>query len=120
VISRFRELQGESLAGGLVFKSYVPLVPAGGRAFEYRAFIVAARVAGCWPRSEPAREIASPAASLLADVAAKVPSPFASADFGCDQDGRWWLLEAGDGQVSGLPTLDAAPPVFAALAALAS
>jgi hypothetical protein len=119
VIARFRQLQGESLVGGLVFKSYVPLVPAGGRAFEYRAFIVGGRVAGCWPRSEPAREIASPPASLLADVAAKVPSPFASADFGRDEDGRWWLLEVGDGQVSAFPTAEADAPVFAALATLA-
>jgi len=52
----------------------------------------------------------------MAQVAVKVPSPFASADFGVDQSGRWWLLEVGDGQVSGLPGPEAASPVFAALA----
>lgn len=120
VISRFRELQGDSLAGGLVFKAYVPLVPVGSPAFEYRAFIIGGRVAGCWPRSNEAREIGVPPSSLLEAVAANVPSPFASADFGRDAEGGWWLLEVGDGQVSGLPVEEAAPTIFCALANLES
>ena len=39
--------------------------------------------------------------------------------FGRDEEGRWWLLEVGDGQVSGLPAAEAAAPLFAALAPLA-
>lgn len=116
VIGRFRELQGDSLVGGLVFKAYVPLQPTGTPAYEYRAFFVGRQVVGCWPRSDPARELGAPPAELMAEVALKVPSPFASADFGVDQSGRWWLLEVGDGQVSGLPEPQAASPVFAALA----
>ena len=90
--------------------------PAGAPAYEYRAFFVDGQVVGCWPRSDLARELGPPPAELMAQVAAKVPSPFASADFGADQSGRWWLLEVGDGQVSGLPEPEAARPVFAALA----
>jgi hypothetical protein len=116
VVNRFRELQGRGLVGGLVFKAYIPLQPTGARAYEYRAFFVGGRVVGCWPRSDLARELAPPPAELMAQVAVKVPSPFASADFGVDQSGRWWLLEVGDGQVSGLPEPEAASPVFAALA----
>lgn len=119
VIRRFRELQGEGLAGGLVFKSYVPLLPEGAPALEHRAFIAAGAVVGCWPRSEQAAKIGSPPTSLLDAVASRVPGPFASADFGRDVDGRWWLLEVGDGQVSGLPDESAAEPIFAALAPLA-
>jgi hypothetical protein len=117
VISRFRELQGDSLVGGLVFKGYVPLLPIGLPAFESRAFMVMGKVAGCWPRSDGAREIGAPPASLLEEVASRMPSPFASADFARDKDGHWWLLEVGDGQVSGLPTEEAAEPIFAALMA---
>jgi hypothetical protein len=51
VVCRFLELQGDSLTGGLVFKSYVPLMPLGAPAHEYRAFIVGGRTIGCWPRS---------------------------------------------------------------------
>ncbi len=119
VIARFRELQGDSLAGGLVFKRYVPLLPMGAPALEHRAFIANGKSIGCWPRSVQAGEIGSPPASLIEAVAANVPSPFASADFGRDLDGQWWLLEVGDGQVSGLPDDTAATPIFAALASLA-
>jgi hypothetical protein len=116
VISRFRELQGESLVGGVVFKAYLPLVPEGGRADEYRAFLVGGQPVGCWPRSEKASRHEPPLAELLKDVASRVPSPFASADFGVDDRGRWWLLEVGDGQVSALPDARAAIPLFKALA----
>jgi hypothetical protein len=116
VISRFRELQGDSLVGGLVFKAYIPLQPTGALAHEYRAFFVGRQVVGCWPRSSLARELDAPPAELMAQVAVNVPSLFASADFGVDKSGRWWLLEVGDGQVSGLPEPQAASQVFAALA----
>ncbi|WP_157219946.1 ATP-grasp domain-containing protein [Flavisphingomonas formosensis] len=117
VVSRFRELQGESIVGGIVFKSYVPLLPIGGPAHEYRAFIVDGQIVGCWPRSDAASALGPPPQHLLQSVAEKLPSPFASADFGRDTHGRWWLLEVGDGQVSSLPTLDAATAIFNALAA---
>lgn len=115
-VKRFRALQGDSLTGGLVFKQYIPLMPVGSPALEYRAFIVNCKIAGCWPRSEEAKALGSPPADLLDQVAACVPSPFASADFGRDEEGQWWLLEVGDGQVSGLPDASAATPIFQALA----
>jgi len=119
VVSRFRELQGDSLTGGLYFKAYLDLQPAGSPAYEYRAFFVDGRIVGCWPRSDGAKGLTPPPASLLEAVGAALPSPFASADFGIDGGGRWWLLEVGDGQVSSLPD-GAAAPVFAALATAAS
>jgi hypothetical protein len=119
VVSRFRELQGDSLVGGLYFKACLDLQPSGSPAHEYRAFFVGGRIVGCWPRSEDAKGLTPPPASLLEAVAAAVPSPFASADFGVDDAGRWWLLEVGDGQVSSLPD-GAAASVFAALATAAS
>jgi len=119
VVARFRELQGESLVGGIVFKKYVPLLPLGDPAHEYRAFIVDGCVVGCWPRSQAAQKLGGPPPDLLDRIAQNLPSPFASADFGQDVEGRWWLLEVGDGQVSGLPSPEAAPAIFTALAKLA-
>lgn len=116
VIRRFRELQGDSLVGGLVFKAYVPLRPVGKPADEHRAFIVDGEIVGCWARTEAAGNHAGPPHELLAQVASKVPSPFASADFGMDDAERWWLLEVGDGQVSGLPSEGVAASLFQALA----
>ena len=118
VLTRFRELQGESLVGGVVFKAYVPLLPQSGHAYEWRAFIVDRKVIDCSPRSKAANSLGAPPAEIIERVAANVPSRFASADFGRDADGRWWLLEVGDGQVSGLPNIEAAQPIFRALAAI--
>ncbi len=118
VIARFQELQGESLVGGIVFKAYVPLVPRGKPADEYRAFVVGGRIVGCWPRSPGATKLPAPPAELLTQIASAVPSPFASMDFGIDEHGKWWLLESGDGQVSGLPHGDLARQLFQALSAL--
>ena len=113
-IARFRDLQGESLVGGLVFKKYVPLLPVGFPAHELRCFIIDGRVVGCWPRSAEARAVGTPPRELLDSVAAHIPSSFASADFARDESGRWWLLEVGDGQVSGLPDPAAARAIFQA------
>lgn len=118
VVERFRELQGDSLVGGVVFKAYVPLHPVGKPADEHRAFVVGGHVVGCWPRSEAAGASAGPPDELLTQVASRVPSPFASADFGVDDEKQWWLLEVGDGQVSGLPSEVVAEPLFQAIAAL--
>lgn len=119
VVSRFLELQGASLVGGLAFKRFLPLVAHDGTALEYRVFAVDGSVVGQWPRSLDAEKLAEPPPELTAAVAARVPSPFASLDFGRDLDGRWWLLEAGDGQVSALPTQDSASDLFKALRKLA-
>jgi len=116
VIERFIDLQGDSLIGGLVFKRFVPLQPAGKAADEYRAFVVDGQIVGCWPRSPVTVQRDGPPADLLAQVAPKIPSPFASADFSVDTSGRWWLLEVGDGQVSGLPSEAVAQPLFRAMA----
>ena len=116
VVARFIDLQGEHLVGGLAFKRYLPLLPVGAPAFEYRAFIVNGQVVGCWPRFQASLQPLPPPRELLMEIAANVPSPFASADLGIDISGKWWLLEVGDGQVSALPASDAAVPVMKTLA----
>jgi hypothetical protein len=118
VVARFRALQGPSLVGGLVFRAYVRLQPGGAPAHEYRGFAVGGKLVGAWPRSPKAAALPAPPDALLHAIAAAVPSPFASMDFGLDEAGRWWLLEVGDGQVSGLPAAAAAQPMFAALASV--
>ena len=116
VINRFRELQAESLVGGIVFKRYVPLLPIGSPAHEYRAFVVRGSVVGCWPRSVEASRIGRPPQDLLDQIALCLESPFASMDLSIDENGKWWLLEVGDGQVSSLPAPEAASELFEALA----
>ncbi len=115
VINRFRELQGSSLMGGLVFKQYIDLLPREAHAHEYRAFFINGLTVGCWARDDASREMPAPPANLIAEVGQAINSPFVSVDFSQDCEGRWWLIEAGDGQVSSLP-LGAMEDVFAALA----
>jgi hypothetical protein len=116
VVDRFLELQGDSLAGGLVFKEFHELAKTGGMADEWRSFILEGTVIGTWPRDEI--EGGGPPADLVAAVASSLPSRFFSADFARKTDGSWMLIEVGDGQVSSIP--DSADPdvVFHALACL--
>ncbi len=39
----------------------------------------------------------------MPETACVLPSPFFTADFALGRDGKWWLMETGDGQVSGFP-----------------
>lgn len=115
VVRRFLELQGDALAGGLVFKRHIPLQPDGVEPFECRAFIIDGAVVGCWPRSGDGLEYGLPPASLVEAVAGRLSGYFASADFGIGADGGWHLLEVGDGQVSGLPQAGMAADLHRAL-----
>jgi hypothetical protein len=111
VTARFRELQGRFLCGGIVFREFRPLADEP----EWRAFALAGRPLGTWPRSSTAGE--PPPDGLLHATAAAVASPFASLDFAHCKDGRWLLLEAGDGQVSEFPSAAAMRLVVDELAA---
>jgi hypothetical protein len=116
VVATFRDLQGDSLVGGVVFKAYKKLVVSGTHPLEFRAIIFDGRSIGCWPRSATS-EVVGPPQALIDDIAKAIPSPFASADFGVDETGRWWLLEVGDGQVSELPSDAAVEALYEALGA---
>ena len=116
VISRFLELQGESLTGGLVFREYVPLAAANGEVQEWRAFVLDGEPLGCWPRFAAAGA-APPPDALVRAVARSIPARFATVDFALAQSGRWLVIEVGEGQVSGIPEGAAVPEIFQALAA---
>lgn len=50
-------------------------------------------------------------------LAGLIDSPFFTMDIACDVDGRWWVMELGDGQVAGLQRIDPAK-FYQSLAAL--
>ncbi len=115
VTRRFRDLQGGDLVGGLVFRRLVDLPRFGAEAGEWRLFSLDGNPLGCWPRDGNAGD--APPDGLVTQIAAALPSPFATADLAKDIDGRWWLMETGDGQVSGFPPGESASTVMTALAA---
>ena len=124
VVGRFLELQGEELAGGLVFREYVEFEPIGihprsGMPIteEYRIF---------WFDGEPlfwspyweATDYGGtePPIGGFAGVAAAVRSRFFTMDVARRRDGGWMVVELGDGQVSGLPRDADADRFYSALA----
>lgn len=119
VVERFLEIRSDSLEGGLVFRRFLELQAIGNHAksgmpltLEYRLFfwrgelLLAHRYweEVAYPEGEPPLE-------LFTALAKKVPSPFFTMDVACDTEGRWWVVELGDGQVAGLPP-DLDPVVF--------
>ena len=111
VTSKFLELRGEDLEGGLVFRRFLDFQSIGNHpksqmplTLEYRAFAWQGKLfhsdhyweAGDYPPSEPPwADFAQPLQT--------VASPFFTLDVARDTEGRWWIVELGDGQVSGLP-----------------
>lgn len=112
VVGRFLELQGDDLAGGLVFREYVAFQPLATHSRsgmpltrEYRLFFLYMRrlISGhYWEEGDYGA--AEPPSDLFADVAAdQVRSLFFTMDVAQRTDGTWMIVELGDGQVAGLP-----------------
>lgn len=111
VVSRFLELQGEDLAGGLVFREYVELASIGRHSKsdmplskEFRLFFLDGEVAATAPYWEEGKYSAdvSPLEPFMA-AARSVRSRFFTMDVAQRSDGRWTIIELGDAQVAGLP-----------------
>lgn len=113
VVARFVELQDEFLTGGVVLRAYEPYQPVG----EARVWWVdgAPALVGAHPDSPGLRP--SPDLSAVAPAVRELGCRFVTTDLALREDGRWRVVEVGDGQVSGLPR-DADPePLLEALAA---
>lgn len=116
VVARFAALQGDDLAGGIVVRAFEPFVEAAGEARVW------------WTGGEPALVTAHPDTPDLRpapDVDAVRPlvsglkCPFVTTDLALREDGRWRVVEVGDGQVSDLPAGASVKTLAAALSALA-
>ena len=125
VVQRFLDLQGPDLNDGLVFREFAPLQalavhPKSGMplALEYRAFVVHGRPLTLDPYWEVgAYDGPPPDLAPFAGAMAAIQSPFYSLDVARHQDGRWLIVEVGDGQVAGLPERTDVPAFYRALAA---
>jgi hypothetical protein len=129
VIRRFLELQGDDLAGGLVFREFLDLDIAGVHpqsgmplAREFRIFYCAGRPldAQVYWGADVADPGAPPPADEFAALARAIPSRFFALDAARLKDGRWVVVEIGDGQVSGLPEGTDAAAFYASLRAMLS
>ncbi|MDF1660736.1 MAG: ATP-grasp domain-containing protein [Planctomycetota bacterium] len=125
VMRRFIELQGESLAGGLVFREFVPLKelgvhPQSGMPMsrEFRIFFfnrAPISILKYW--DDAADPELGPPRDLFLAVAAQIDSAFFSMDVAQTVGGDWLILEIGDGQVSGFSEAVDLPLFYSKLAA---
>jgi len=125
----FLELQDDDLNGGLVFRQYAPLKrvgthPKSGAPVhnEVRVWVLSGvplMVHSYWGPDEGGNNIIEPE-NLFDDevgrlLRAPVSSNFYTIDLAQQTNGRWVIIELGDGQVSGLPEHVLAPVLYESL-----
>ena len=97
----FYELRGDLFTGGICLKEYVDLILYNDHTNEYRVFYInGAQRTIC--RNSLQTDETPQLPEELVDKYAKLGSPFYTIDYAERADGQWIIIEAGDGQVSGL------------------
>jgi hypothetical protein len=118
VVHRFVQLQEDSLAGGIVVRTYEPFITSGTDAGEARVWWLDGRpiLIGAHPDT-PDRQPRPDLTHIQPPVTA-LGRRFITTDLARRPDGTWRVVEVGDGQVSDLPrTVDPARLVNPLLAA---
>ncbi|GID59740.1 ATP-grasp domain-containing protein [Actinoplanes couchii] len=112
VAARFRELRGDDFTGGFVVRSYERFHGA-----EVRTWWVAGecRLVTAHPDTPADLPPDDLDLSRVTGPLRELALPFVTADLTRDQDGRWRLVEIGDGQVSDRPVSTAPEALIAAL-----
>ena len=114
VATRFLELRGEDLVGGLVVRRFEELAPVEARTWwtHGRCALVTAHpdTAGRPLPGPPDLTAAQP-------VVAALGPPFVTVDLALRADGSWRVVELGDGQVSDRPSTTAPEDMIALLTA---
>jgi hypothetical protein len=112
VASRFRQLRGDDYAGGFVLRRFESFVGAEVRTWWVEGSCRLVTAHPDTPEHQPAAEFDLTAVD--ASVRA-LDLPFVTADFALRDDGRWRIVEIGDGQVSDRPRSTPAAELIAAL-----
>lgn len=111
VVSRFLEIRGDELEGGLVFRQFInfkaltthsksgmPLTK------EFRLFVLDGKIVHWFNYWEEGNyENMVPPLELFADRAKHIKSRFFTMDIAQAETDEWLVVELGDGQVAGLP-----------------
>ena len=113
VAERFLELRGDAFDGGLVLRRFEDFAGA-----ELRSWWVAGRCVLLTAHPDTPDERPEPAADVLPALTPAIEQlalPFVTADLVRRADGRWRVVEVGDGQVSDRPHSCPAPDLVTAL-----
>jgi len=100
-ISEFIDLRGKLFTHGIVIKEYVDLKKYGETTNEYRAFYLNNQLLSLSRNSNQAETCCSVPLDFVKKFS-NMPSKFYTVDFAELSDGKWIVIETGDGQVSGL------------------
>lgn len=103
VVHTFAERQGEFLAGGIVVRAFEEFTGAEARVWWVHGEPVLVTAHPDTPERTPDPPIAE-----FAETVRAFDAPFLTTDLAQRTDGRWRIIEVGDGQVSDLPA-DAEP-----------
>jgi len=123
VVRKFLDLQGEDLAEGLVFREFVEFERLGSHSKsgmpltkEFRLFFLDHQPL-CWMQywEEGDYGSATPPLDRFHEIARSVQSCFFTMDVAKRKDGKWMVVELGDGQVAGLPESADVSAFYAAL-----
>lgn len=123
VIGKMVELQGDSLAGGIVVRAFEQFTPdAYGHTQEARIWWVAGSAILITPHPDAPADATVHVPTAVCDaVGASVRAlgaPFVTTDLALRSDGVWRVIEVGDGQVSDLPAAEEPALLMQALAAV--
>lgn len=100
----FYNYRGELLTGGICIKEFVDLKKYNGNTNEYRVFYMNGKVCTVCKNSDQEETLPNPPIELI-NKYKDINSPYYTIDYAELEDGRWIIIEVGDGQVSGLPML---------------
>ncbi len=100
-IKKFQELRGNLYTGGIVIKEFVEIAVEEGKTNEYRAFYLYDNLISLSKNSNQSQLSPCVPKDFLLSVP-KMNSNFYTVDFAQRNNGDWFVIETGDGQVSGL------------------
>ncbi|MGW7412838.1 ATP-grasp domain-containing protein [Streptomyces sp. NPDC054863] len=112
VVGRFFALQEDTLAGGLVVRTFERFVPGG----EARVWWVDGAAVLVTAHPDAPGQLPEPDLSAVGPAVRELGCRWVTTDLALRDDGVWRVVEVGDGQVSGLPEGADAGPLFASLA----
>ncbi len=97
----FYKYRGNLLTGGICIKEYLELKRYGGKTNEYRVFYINHEIATICRNSGQGNYTEEPPKEML-EKYRNLASPYYTVDYAELADGSWRIVEAGDGEVSGL------------------
>ena len=98
----FYKYRGNLLTGGICIKEYVDLKKYTDNTNEWRVFYLKNEVLAVLKNSQYNLKVSKPPKKLI-NKYKNLSSPFYTVDYAELENGRWIIVETGDGGVSGLP-----------------